>query len=606
MTPTKLTTFLTEFKTSKNKIYFFIENKHIFIATFAIIGVILGFIGYCISDESTGLEVLNNTIGLFVLQWADDDSMILDFAKFFALLTIFFSVSIYFLSKYLNELTVKNIQKNPYSLLIGLGVQNSYLLDSIKDNNKKFLVIETNLNNQNIQNYKSKNIGVIVADAKNILPTIDTNKMEFCIISTGNDRQNIAIALLLDKIVKIGDKKIYVHIENRTLNILFKQNVISLKNRIDIITYSIYENMVKSLFLKHTVLGLQTDIAKSNIEYSTILIGSSALAEELVYQLSMLSILPNENRFTLHLIAPNAKSFFGKIKKLFTNIEKIPHLNIKCIEISYDDIDFYKHKVYNSRNLTNIIIATNDEEKNLEIAINLQDTTYLQKSVKGKLKSKVFVALYHNLGLDRVIHNTKGAYTNFYTFANMADASSYEVLVDENLDTIAKLVNNDYTKNSNAKKSLINKEWIDLTIHKKGSNKAQAMHIDTKISTLSLKKQKSNKPIKILIEENKKIIEKFIPKEQRDTTFPEKFDTILSKLANSEHNRWNAFHYLNGWEYSIRRDDTIKKHPCLLPFSEFTTKEQKDTYKYDVSAVLNIPIYLAYAGYELVDLCIKE
>jgi hypothetical protein len=583
-------------------LYKLLKDQRAFLFASVMLTLFFGLWGYMVHPDVNGARVIIKTFGLFAFSLENTPNILLIIAEFFATVTIFFGVAILFFKDFIDRWTIMLLQKAPYTLLIGLGEQNSIFLDQLQDSDTSVLVIESDSNNSHIEDFKSRGIGVIIAKAEDALSKLNLNQLQNCIVSTGNDRRNIAIGLLLMDKLNEKHQKLFVRIENRDLSVLFKQKVIESHNNVDIITYSLYENMAKALFGKHTVLGLQSDIVDSNKTFSTVVVGSSPLAVELIYQLAMLSTLPNENKFRLHLVAPDATRFYAKLQKLFTGITKIPHLSIKCTDLAYDDIAFYQDKVWNSRSLTNIIIATEDEEQNIDIAINLQDTTYLDKSTKGTLKTKVLFALYHDLGLGKAIDENKDVFANFYSFASMMEAASPESLIDEELDMTAKLINNNYTGGDEVNIDVLNEKWMTLSAHDKGSNKAQALHIDTKLVALGLKKQKSDKALSALIRSNTDMLQKIVPKEEISIDFPKKFDTLLSRVARSEHNRWNTFHYLNGWEYNKKRDDKAKRHPCLLPFSQFDTDDLKETYQYDVSALVNIPIYLAHAGYELVEL----
>lgn len=48
-------------------------------------------------------------------------------------------------------------------------------------------------------------------------------------------------------------------------------------------------------------------------------------------------------------------------------------------------------------------------------------------------------------------------------------------------------------------------------------------------------------------------------------------------LAELEHIRWCRYHYLNNWRYGKERDNALRIHHDLVPFSQLTTEEiQKD------------------------------
>ncbi len=600
----KVIKFYQGFIDSKNKAYFFLNNRKVILVILITITALLGFIGYLISSESTGLEVINNTIGLFVFAWAGDDSLLLDIAKFFAILTIFFGAIALYLSKKVNDFIVEKVAQKPYTLLIGLGTQNSNFLENLNNDTSSTITIEYDTKNPNIEYFQQKGFGIITSKAENAIDKLKLNTLKNTVISTGNDRKNIAITIKLMKALgREKEKKIFVRIENRDFRILFKQNIIKTTNGVDVIAYSLYENITKELFSRHSILGLQPEIIKNDKTYNIVLIGSSSLTVEIIYHLAILANLPEENTLNLYIIDAQAKKFYEQIKKLFTGIESIPQLVIKPIELEIDSLSFYTDKVWNKKNLTNIIITTDIEEKNLDIAINLQDTTYVNKIAKGVFKTKVLLAIYNNSGLGKEIDEDKKAFANFYAFADIGKASSQKNLIDEELDLIAKLIHNNYLSGDEVKIGNLDKKWLDkdkINQHKRSSNKAQALHIDTKLLILGIKKVKSNKTFDECLILNQEVFNKLIKVTKNSKNFPKKFDTLLSKIARAEHNRWNTFHYLHGWVHDINRDDNAKRHPCLLPFSEFKTPKLQATYQYDVNSILEIPIYLAYAGYELV------
>ncbi|HIQ27260.1 MAG TPA: hypothetical protein EYH42_02000 [Sulfurovum sp.] len=411
------------FKKTINKVYvFFVDHRNTIIKTFAAITVMFGLLGYCISAKSTGLEVINNTISLFVFNWADDDSMMLDIAKLSAIFTVFSGMFSLYVTQTINSLNVKQVQKKPYILLLGLGKQNRSFLasDSVKKDYSKILIIESDSTNPDIERFQKYGSSVIVDNAKEAIKSLDLTMMENAIISTGSDGQNIAISMvLLDLCIKGKNKKIFTRIENHNMKNLFNQNILESNEKVEIHAYSLYENMVKELFSRHTILGLQEKIIKTNESYNIVLVGTSELAIEIISFLSILSNLPEENIINIYLIDLESKKFYEKIKKLFAKIENIPHLNIIPFELDADTSEFYTDKVWDKINLTNIFIATEDENRNIDIAITLQNNTYLKRIVKDTFRTKVFFAVYNNLGLRDKINGDKKLFSNFYTFGDI-------------------------------------------------------------------------------------------------------------------------------------------------------------------------------------------
>ncbi len=606
---------------SNNKINCIIKYKNIILGIFACLTVILGLIGYNKSSLTTGwMDIFNNTIALFLFAWPDDNNIYLDGAKFFAILTVFLGLISIFLKSVVDTVKSYTVQKSEFTLLIGLSRQNSAFLESEKDNISSILIIESDPLNPNIEYFRTEGFAVIVAKADIEIEKIKLNKLKEAIISTGDDKQNIALAMQILEYMNNKDtenhKKIFVRVDNRNMSVLLRNNIIKNQKNVDIIVHSLYENMAKELFRNHSLLGRQADIVKTNEVYNIILVGSSMLVTELIYHILILANLPKENTLNLFLLDPNAVKFYEKVKNIFHSIEKIPSLNIYPMDIDSDMYSFYNNDVWKLENLTNIIIATELEQKNLDIAINLQNITYLKETVKETFKTEVLIAIYKNYGLKEKITNDKNTFSNFSTFADIKNVSNRENLIDEKLDFIAKLVHANYLNDEKVSIENLNKKWMDdhndnkkerMNTHKRASSRSQALHLDTKLLALGLER---HGPVKISIElkqSNEKIFRKQLEDIGDDyEKFPEVFSTLLSKLAKSEHNRWNTFHFLNGWVYDIERDDDIKRHDCLIPFNEFKTDDLKNTYQYDVESVLNIPNYLTQAGYKLVKITNKK
>ncbi len=79
------------------------------------------------------------------------------------------------------------------------------------------------------------------------------------------------------------------------------------------------------------------------------------------------------------------------------------------------------------------------------------------------------------------------------------------------------------------------------------------------------------------------------------SSFPDDED-MLELLAEMEHRRWNAEMLLNGWIYGEVRNEALKIHDNIIPYS----KLEDPIKKYDREAVQNIPLILASVGLKVV------
>ncbi|MCA9053972.1 MAG: AAA family ATPase, partial [Planctomycetaceae bacterium] len=130
------------------------------------------------------------------------------------------------------------------------------------------------------------------------------------------------------------------------------------------------------------------------------------------------------------------------------------------------------------------------------------------------------------------------------------------------------------------------KAWKDLSTEFRGSNLEQAEHIPFKLRAAGLWFRKR-------------------PAAAGERTPPppaELPDHVIERIARSEHDRWVTERRKQGWiaargQDRKHRDDALKHHNCLFRWEEL----DDDIQQKDRDAVTDIPIYLAAAGFELID-----
>ena len=639
----KLKHFYQTFKTANNKIYFLFLHKKKVLWLPAGVAFVFGVLGYVESKEVNGFDVINRSFGLFAFAWIDDTNAYLKIARFLAVLTLFFGAVTLVLSDVMNRFVIRGIIEKPYDLVVGLGLQNSSYLKGLETETTPTLIIEKDAQNPLAEQFRQRGFGVLCEDAQEAFERVDLTLMKRAVISAGEDSENIDIAMrLLEKLDLSDYKQIFIRVENRNLDILLRQNVLPKQGNVDLIIHSMYENMVKALFEKHSVLGNLTQIMEKEEAYSMVVVGDGLLAKELVFALSILSNLPNQNRLDLYLIAKDAQSFYHSVQKSFTGIEQIAHLKIHPISLDAQSGAFYLHKVWHKPNLTNIFIATEDEKQNLDIALTLQNSTYISQIAHGRFDSKVHFASFTEASVSGRIERDKAAFANFFPFASIDEASQKQNLIDQKLDFIAKVIHYIYKEIvydpdlliGTAQRREVERRWADIALFSdKLSSKMQSMHINTKLLALGLTKIQSTKSPAALLKANKKIFSEKLGKRYIDDTrlielsrelakqagegeldlqktpqgftpdyFPKKYDTLFAKLIRSEHNRWMSYHYLDGWSYNPIKNKRAKEHNCLKPLDAFDTDQLKAVTIFDIYSLLYLPNILASSGMEMVDI----
>lgn len=70
---------------------------------------------------------------------------------------------------------------------------------------------------------------------------------------------------------------------------------------------------------------------------------------------------------------------------------------------------------------------------------------------------------------------------------------------------------------------------------------------------------------------------------------------LTEKLAERAHDIWALGRMKEGWTYGPSRNDELKQHPCLVPYSELPDSEKQ----YDRNAALETLRYIKYLGYDI-------
>lgn len=59
-----------------------------------------------------------------------------------------------------------------------------------------------------------------------------------------------------------------------------------------------------------------------------------------------------------------------------------------------------------------------------------------------------------------------------------------------------------------------------------------------------------------------------------DTLLPEDLNVLIERLAKNVHEVWARSRIEQGWTYGKERSDSLKQHPCLIPYEELPEVEK--------------------------------
>ena len=535
-----------------------------------------------------------------------------------------------------------------HTIVIGLGANNRYFLDSMLKDTRNIIVIEKDESNPHINRFSEQGVVVLIGYIDEFIDRIGIKRAKNILISAGSDDENINIALKIieyDKVLK-NKVKLIIHIEDYILrNLYYGETLLAYVGNFEITTFSYFRDSAIDLFRKHPIDGDSRKIIESDEEFAIAVVGSSNLAINVIAEAIKLAHLPNENTLKIYSISSSAEEFKKLLEFNYPNIDEIKSVKIEYIQKCADTKEFYELDIFkSSKNLTHIIFCDLDQEKNIKYATKLIDTTFREQIVENTLETKIGVALFTKSKLSEKIinlHNAKDKKTksckskdinfikNLYTFANAKEICHKDNLIDNKNYEIAKIIHKGYGDIYNKCPKIdiedIDKEWQKASVNDKESSIAQAEHIYLKLKALNLKAvtaddmyyksllknntnilysklQNDRKELAIddkALEKFSKELEKYYNGEDYEILyFPKEYKLMFEKLLRAEHNRWIAYHKLLGFKKSDVKCKSKKLHNCLKPFKEFNDSE-KITIIYDIYSVLYIASYLAYVGKEI-------
>ena len=615
---------------------FGIINKHGWITflTLALLATLISTIGF--AQDAGGFHPFMIAQGL-VQSFADlpsDENFYMIFGKLLWMLAFMSAAISLFLKDWSYKQLISYIEDNPHTAVIGIcDLEHNY----IEDLDKQQTVIYNFNNDRAAMLSKENGFAVQNADLSKIVQDLHVKNIQTAIINTGKDRDDINTAFnLIEKYLTqecTHKLRLIVRIESRELDSLFRTNSIFdteayTNSKIEIKTYSFYEECASKIFQDHFIDGSTREYMDSQKPYAIVIHGDGELAKKIVYEAAKIAHLPNQNQFTIHLVAEDADELKDDIIKTHTSIESIETLNIETHNLSYHNMNFYTDKIWHKPNITNTIICFDNEDINLEITAALQAKTYLRTP---ELKTKILFGVFNQGAIAKTIDSDSKNYKNFVPFGDSDDILTRENIFDDTNNLLAKFINYTYsgfTNNGayNSQKLLngniedVLKAWFPLEYTKQLSSLAQARHIKMKLKALDVVATKSPLTSKELLEQNRKILNQQLDFNYEGTySYPKDFEnTLFDRLTRMEHNRWSAYHYLNGWEYKhfLVGDElkvkmhTMKYHNCLIPLQDFPSTQfsedekiqEKTTLEYlmwDIYSFMYIPNYLAEAGYIL-------
>jgi len=450
---------------------------------------------------------LSNTVNLYIDALPDkigdrEPTILLEIVSIFAKLTLYLPIAIWFFKSQLASTYHRFVAKdnNEHVLVIGLDSNSRFFIDNeLKRGNQNLIIVENDEFNPYIEIYRDKAISVLHQEIEGVIDEIGIDSAKYIFVSTGDSEENISTALkIVEKAKESSNKKLLVHIENRTLRSLYNDQSLLDRSKLDIQPFSFHKEASRLLFQKHDIDGDGFDIIESDKPFEIAVIGDSNLSIEVIVEAIKIFHLPNENQLTINCIDPDIDAFRQRIEYEIPYIQEVKHLHINYIELDYESIEFYHHNLWHKENLKHIIIAHPKSVVNINISTKLKRLAYngkLDKSIR-----KIHIATYEHIEISNEIKKYSDKSEGLFVFAEANIICNSESLIDTEIEKLGKMIHYSYDYNICDPsvivhvQKVIDRVWEgNIKINDRRSSIAQAKHIKVKLKALRLQKVKSDK-----------------------------------------------------------------------------------------------------------------
>lgn len=85
------------------------------------------------------------------------------------------------------------------------------------------------------------------------------------------------------------------------------------------------------------------------------------------------------------------------------------------------------------------------------------------------------------------------------------------------------------------------------------------------------------------------------PIDTSDIKLSDEIMELSELLAKNTHEVWSTSRIKDGWTYGEKRDDTLKQHPCLIPYEDLDESEKE----YDRNTSIETLKLIIKLGYEI-------
>ncbi|MCM3763748.1 NAD-binding protein [Neobacillus niacini] len=480
-------------------------------------------------------------------------------------------------------------------VISGYNRHSKALIENLRKQNKQVMLLTEDISESQKRYLQSLGVIVFIGNQGNPLLYKKSKLLQASvfIIFHEDDSKNLNEILALDEFVgkdwsRLRAKQVILHLVHNQFYELFEgmEEDLAIHKKVTIKPFNLYRLAAEKILDDYPLYdGYEDRLRKKTGQPLHLLfVGFGQTGRHMAVQAVERSHFMNTELLKITVLDKEAP----KVQKLW--FDSYPKSQ-KFVDIQFQQLDIEVNSIYeylqqSSSEFTHIFICLKDDFQDLKEGIELTRKIphipiYLKMSEEGQISEW--------------LQENQSKFCKLHLFGEVQSVLDYDNVINDSQEEFAKEVHKGYQKVKEEESGKTPETWEDLSTFKKESNRNQFNHAFVKLMLLGLQAVKKDQV------GNRQIL-----------TSPE-FEEIASSkkeaIATVEHQRWNTFHYIRGWDTleHVTKDDVVdlekKLHGCIVPYEELdrvSAIREEDYKQYDRDVVLKLYETMEIAGFVIV------
>lgn len=478
-------------------------------------------------------------------------------------------------------------------VISGYHKRSKTLIEDLRKLHKKVVLLTEEISET--QRTYLQDLGVIVLIGKQglLYNKAKTLKAEYFIIFNEEDSKNLNEILALNQFIKdskspVKLKQVILHLEYHQSFDLFEEleRELTLQEKISVKPFNINRLVAEKLFNEYPLYENYQERLRDpeGLPLHLLFIGFGQTGQQLALQAMERSHFMNVEKLEITVLDKEAEKVRKEWYDNYPKINKVVNFHFRSLNTEIESVFHFFNQ--SSVDYTHVFVCLREDFKNLMEGIEL---------AKKIPHIPVFLKLSEEAQISQWLHTNTKNFKNLYLFGNHEAILNYDYVVNDRLEDVAKAVHEGYQKSKGKESKQKQPAWEELSTFLKESNRNQLNHAEVKLMLLGFKAVKKDKAVGLQI---------VTPED-----FKEAAENQIEQIARSEHQRWNTFYYLKGWDVletmtkAMPRDSARKLHGCLVSYKELEDiyrNTGEDYREYDREVVRKLYETIRMAGFEIV------